>query len=68
VQLQKNVKQILLEFLFFELQPPTDGNCIEDQFVINGQGNKNQIKYDGFENIFLSRIKTFFTENCSKSC
>lgn len=34
----RNVRQILLDFVFFELQPPTNGDCLVDQFVVTGQG------------------------------
>ncbi|CAO1411408.1 unnamed protein product [Diamesa hyperborea] len=34
----KNVKQVLLEFLFFELLAPKDGDCVDDKLIINGKG------------------------------
>ncbi|XP_026469592.1 uncharacterized protein LOC113373514 [Ctenocephalides felis] len=35
------VRQFRLDFLSFEMQPPTNGDCIEDQLLISGQmGNK----------------------------
>lgn len=37
VLLSRDVKQVLVEFLFFELLPPTEGNCLDDRFVITGQ-------------------------------
>jgi hypothetical protein len=39
------VKQVLIEFSFFELLPPEEGNCLSDQFIVSTeQGNKrNQI-------------------------
>lgn len=37
ILLARGVKQVLLEFLFFELLPPTDGNCLDDRFVVMGQ-------------------------------
>lgn len=41
VILKHTTQQLLLEFEFFELMPPTDGNCGVDKFVISGQ-NTNQ--------------------------
>uniref|UniRef100_A0A182S3X0 CUB domain-containing protein n=1 Tax=Anopheles funestus TaxID=62324 RepID=A0A182S3X0_ANOFN len=38
--LQRTVQQVLLEFLFFELQPPQLGNCIEDQFIVSVQNDQ----------------------------
>uniref|UniRef100_A0A182K6E3 CUB domain-containing protein n=1 Tax=Anopheles christyi TaxID=43041 RepID=A0A182K6E3_9DIPT len=38
--LQRTVRQVLLEFQFFELQPPQLGNCIEDQFIISVQNDQ----------------------------
>lgn len=34
----RNVKQVLLEFLFFELLAPKDGDCVDDKLIINGKG------------------------------
>lgn len=34
ILLGRDVKQVLLEFVFFEILPPTDGNCIDDQLMI----------------------------------
>uniref|UniRef100_A0A182LXQ4 CUB domain-containing protein n=1 Tax=Anopheles culicifacies TaxID=139723 RepID=A0A182LXQ4_9DIPT len=38
--LQHSVRQVLLEFLFFELQPPQLGNCVEDQFIVSVQNDQ----------------------------
>ncbi|XP_050069689.1 uncharacterized protein LOC126557831 [Anopheles maculipalpis] len=38
--LQRTVQQVLLEFLFFELQPPQLGNCVEDQFIVSVQNDQ----------------------------
>uniref|UniRef100_A0A182P7M9 CUB domain-containing protein n=1 Tax=Anopheles epiroticus TaxID=199890 RepID=A0A182P7M9_9DIPT len=38
--LHPTVRQVLLEFLFFELQPPQLGNCVEDQFIISVQNDQ----------------------------
>lgn len=35
--LMRDVRQILLEFHFFELMPPKEGNCIDDQFTISNE-------------------------------
>jgi len=35
ILLARNVKQLFLEFIFFETLPPTNGNCIQDQFTIH---------------------------------
>ncbi|KAL9890252.1 uncharacterized protein ACN427_009326 [Glossina fuscipes fuscipes] len=37
INLRKNVQQLRLDFLTFELSRPTDGDCLEDQFTISGQ-------------------------------
>lgn len=37
VLLARDVKQVLVDFLFFELLPPTDGDCLDDRFVVTGQ-------------------------------
>ncbi|XP_065083401.1 uncharacterized protein LOC135705554 [Ochlerotatus camptorhynchus] len=37
VALRWNVRQVLLEFIFFEMGPPTEGNCLEDQLIISVQ-------------------------------
>lgn len=37
ILLARGVKQLLVEFLFFELLPPTDGNCLDDRLVVVGQ-------------------------------
>ncbi|XP_037821373.1 uncharacterized protein LOC119610297 [Lucilia sericata] len=37
INLRKNVQQLRLDFLMFELNRPTDGNCDDDQFIISGQ-------------------------------
>lgn len=40
--LHRATRQVLLEFHFFELMPPKDGNCIDDQFTIsNEMGSMN---------------------------
>uniref|UniRef100_A0A182TZJ7 CUB domain-containing protein n=1 Tax=Anopheles melas TaxID=34690 RepID=A0A182TZJ7_9DIPT len=38
--LQRTVRQVLLEFVFFELQPPQLGNCVEDQFIVSVQNDQ----------------------------
>ncbi|XP_053662451.1 uncharacterized protein LOC128711591 [Anopheles marshallii] len=38
--LQRAVQQVLLEFLFFELQPPQLGNCVEDQLIVSVQNDQ----------------------------
>ncbi|CAK1555293.1 unnamed protein product [Leptosia nina] len=38
-----DVKQIRLDFLSFEMLPPTFGNCERDQFIITGQNINNII-------------------------
>jgi hypothetical protein len=35
ILLARNVKQLLIEFIFFETLPPTNGNCVQDQFTIH---------------------------------
>uniref|UniRef100_A0A1I8PBI4 CUB domain-containing protein n=1 Tax=Stomoxys calcitrans TaxID=35570 RepID=A0A1I8PBI4_STOCA len=37
VNIRKNVQQVRVDFLMFELNRPTDGNCEDDQFVVSGQ-------------------------------
>ncbi|XP_011294130.2 uncharacterized protein LOC101889317 [Musca domestica] len=37
VNVRKNVQQLRLDFLMFELNRPIDGDCEEDQFVVSGQ-------------------------------
>ncbi|XP_073819676.1 uncharacterized protein [Musca autumnalis] len=37
INVRKNVQQLRLDFLMFELNRPTDGDCDEDQFVVSGQ-------------------------------
>ncbi|XP_055522668.1 uncharacterized protein LOC129716845 isoform X2 [Wyeomyia smithii] len=39
VGLRWNVRQVLLEFIFFEMAPPIDGNCLEDKFIISIQNS-----------------------------
>ncbi|XP_055678018.1 uncharacterized protein LOC129786801 [Lutzomyia longipalpis] len=36
VKLLPGVQQVLLEFVFFELRPPVDGSCTDDQFIVSG--------------------------------
>lgn len=43
VLLARNVVQVLVEFMFFELLPPTEGNCIDDWLIISGQAINNNI-------------------------
>lgn len=43
ILLARNVKQVLVEFLFFELLPPTEGNCVQDRFVVSGQAINSNI-------------------------
>lgn len=37
------VRQVLIEFQFFELLPPTDGNCIDDKFFVVGQARNFKV-------------------------
>lgn len=37
VALRWNVRQVLLEFIFFEMGPPTEGNCLGDQLIVTVQ-------------------------------
>ncbi|KAM7362316.1 uncharacterized protein ACRADG_013081 [Cochliomyia hominivorax] len=37
INLRKNVQQLRLDFLMFELNRPTNGNCDDDQFIVSGQ-------------------------------
>ncbi|XP_037942625.1 uncharacterized protein LOC119675491 [Teleopsis dalmanni] len=37
VNLRKNVQQLRLDLLMFEINRPTDGDCIDDQFIVSGQ-------------------------------
>lgn len=39
VLLSRSVKQVLVDFLFFELLPPTKGDCDLDKFVVTGQAS-----------------------------
>ncbi|XP_058811178.1 uncharacterized protein LOC131676068 [Topomyia yanbarensis] len=39
VGLRWNVRQVLLEFVFFEMAPPVDGNCLNDQLIISVQNS-----------------------------
>lgn len=41
--LMRNVKQVLVEFLFFELLPPTEGDCLDDGLVITGQALNSNV-------------------------
>ncbi|GAB0093103.1 uncharacterized protein DMENIID0001_081660 [Sergentomyia squamirostris] len=36
VNLLPGVRQVLLEFPFFELRPPVEGFCSDDQFIVSG--------------------------------
>ncbi|XP_055912861.1 uncharacterized protein LOC129946631 [Eupeodes corollae] len=37
VNLRQNVRQLRLDFSMFELSRPTQGECLQDQFVVSGQ-------------------------------
>nr|XP_029709720.1 uncharacterized protein LOC109401834 [Aedes albopictus] len=37
VALRWNVRQVLLEFIFFEMGPPKEGNCLGDQLIVTVQ-------------------------------
>ncbi|EAT40169.1 AAEL008087-PA [Aedes aegypti] len=37
VALRWNVRQVLLEFIFFEMGPPSEGNCLNDQLIVTVQ-------------------------------
>ncbi|XP_067616098.1 uncharacterized protein [Eurosta solidaginis] len=37
VNLRENVEQLRLDFIMFELNRPTDGDCVDDQFIVSGQ-------------------------------
>lgn len=43
ILIHPHAKQILVEFLFFELLPPTDGDCLDDKFFVTGQAANNYI-------------------------
>ncbi|XP_055850596.1 uncharacterized protein LOC129915154 [Episyrphus balteatus] len=43
VNLKPNVRQVRLDFLMFELNRPTDGECLQDQFVVSGQNVNFQV-------------------------
>jgi hypothetical protein len=43
ILLHPHTKQLLVEFLFFELMPPTDGDCLDDKFFVTGQSASNNI-------------------------
>lgn len=43
LELWPNVRQVLVELLFFELKPPVDGTCSDDQFVVTGQNVNSQV-------------------------
>ncbi|XP_039450317.1 uncharacterized protein LOC120429171 [Culex pipiens pallens] len=37
VALRWNTRQVLLELIFFEMGPPREGNCLEDQLIVTVQ-------------------------------
>ncbi|XP_017488921.1 PREDICTED: uncharacterized protein LOC108377170 [Rhagoletis zephyria] len=37
INLRDNVQQLRLDFIMFELNRPTDGDCMDDQFIVSGQ-------------------------------
>ncbi|XP_039947908.1 uncharacterized protein LOC120766453 [Bactrocera tryoni] len=37
INLRDNVQQLRLDFIQFEINRPTDGDCVEDQFIVSGQ-------------------------------
>lgn len=37
ILLSRDVQQVRVDFLFFELLPPTDGNCLDDKMSVSGQ-------------------------------
>ncbi|XP_011183930.2 uncharacterized protein LOC105213083 [Zeugodacus cucurbitae] len=37
INLRDNVQQLRLDFIMFEINRPTDGDCVEDQFIVSGQ-------------------------------
>ncbi|CAD6995822.1 unnamed protein product [Ceratitis capitata] len=37
INLRDNVQQLRLDFIMFEINRPTDGDCVDDQFVVSGQ-------------------------------
>ncbi|XP_053604556.1 uncharacterized protein LOC128671812 isoform X1 [Plodia interpunctella] len=39
----EDIKQLRLDFMNFELLPPTGGTCQEDQFIVSGQNVNNMI-------------------------
>lgn len=62
------MKQILVEFLFFELLPPTNGDCLDDRFVVTGQAinfevpvicgiSTGQHSKESFENSFRVKVE-----------
>ncbi|XP_070507138.1 uncharacterized protein [Chironomus tepperi] len=72
ILLARNVKQLFLEFIFFETLPPTNGNCEQDQFTIHtdtgsmhkevpiicgiATGQHMYVEVSGTEKIFLSLL------------
>lgn len=43
LELWPDVRQLLVELLFFELLPPVAGTCSDDQFVVTGQNVNGQV-------------------------
>ncbi|XP_054747914.1 uncharacterized protein LOC129253520 [Anastrepha obliqua] len=37
INLRDTVQQLRLDFIMFELNRPTDGDCLDDQFIVSGQ-------------------------------
>ncbi|KAL1373490.1 hypothetical protein pipiens_005164 [Culex pipiens pipiens] len=42
VALRWNTRQVLLELIFFEMGPPREGNCLEDQLIVTVQNTHRQ--------------------------
>ncbi|XP_017959057.1 uncharacterized protein LOC108653207 [Drosophila navojoa] len=43
INLRQGVQQLRLDFQMFELSRPTDGDCLDDQFIISGHNANFQI-------------------------
>ncbi|XP_055618232.1 uncharacterized protein LOC129763317 [Toxorhynchites rutilus septentrionalis] len=42
IGLRWNTQQVLVEFVFFEMAPPVEGNCYEDQLIISVQNSRRK--------------------------
>lgn len=59
LELWPNVRQLLVELIFFELLPPVAGTCVDDQFVVTGQNLNGQVP-------ILCGINTGLHSECGK--